>query len=270
MPSFSTVVSSLLIPATAVLAGSFIPAGRVPLLRREPCKATYSSKSGDTCATIEKAYGLASGTILAANPFLTCSDVWVGTPICVPDGPNACSQNYSSKKGDTCQSIEQAFNLPQDSILAANTFLTCSDIWENTPICIPNSASPPTATTTAPGSTSTPAKCKSTHTSVPNDTCDSIEQLHNLASGTIKSANPFVTCTDIWTGTPLCIPDGPYKEDIGCTIQTYNSQPNDTWYVLLRSLSEVRSTAHYIYSTATVSSRSLRSWLETSSMTTPL
>jgi len=236
MPSFSTVVSSLLVPAGAVLAGSFIPAG--PLLRREPCKTTYYSQTGDTCATMDKMYGLVSGTILAANSFLQCSDVWAGTPICVPDGPYGCSQTYSSKQGDTCDSIEEAFELEEGSILAANTFLTCSDIWANTAICIPNDDCTPTSTTTALSSTSTPANCKSTYNSVPKDTCESLEQAFNLVSGTIKSANSFVTCDDIWTGTPLCIPDGPYKEDIGCTIQTYYSEPNDTWSVLLRSPSE--------------------------------
>lgn len=235
MPSISTVVSSLLIPAAAVLAGSFIPAE--PVLRRESCKTTYSSKNGDTCATIDKMYGLVPGTILNANTFLTCSDVWIGTPICVPDGPYACSQTYSSKKGDTCQSIEETFHLEEGAILAANTFLTCSDIWENTPICIPGNTSIPTSTTTAPGSTSTPATCKSTYNSSPKDTCDSLEQMFNLASGAIKSANPFVTCNDIWTGTPLCIPDHP-NEDIGCAIQIYYSQPEDTWYVLLLFPSE--------------------------------
>jgi len=233
MPSVFTVASSLLVPAVAVLAGSFIPV-ESKVLRRDPCKTTYSSQKDDTCKTIDQKYGLVDGSILAANPFLTCSDIWVGTPICVPDGPRACSQTYSSKKGDSCDSIESAFGLQEGSILAANTFLSCGDIWENTPICIPNGGSAPTSTTTASGPTSTPAKCKSTYNSVPNDTCESVENAYNLASNSIKSANLFVDCTNIWSGTPLCIPDGPYKEDLGCTIQTYYSQSGDNWCVLLR------------------------------------
>jgi LysM repeat protein len=219
MPSFSTVAYSLLVPAGAVLAGSFIPSA--PILRRESCKTTYYSQNGDTCAKMDQMFGLESGTILATNPFLTCSDVWTNTPICVPDGPHPCSQTYTSKQNDTCESIEKAFGLPEGAILAANTFLTCSDIWVNTPICIPNGGSTPAI--------STKAKCKSTYYSTSKDTCDELEKAHNLASGTIKAANSFVTCDDIWPGTPLCIPDGPYRDDIGCTIQTYYSQPKDTW-----------------------------------------
>ena len=231
MPSFSTIVISLLVPAAAVLAGAVIRE-EPDLLGRDTCKTTYSSQQGDTCDTIDKKYGLVPGTIFAANSFLTCSDVWVDTPICVPDGPYACSKTYTSVQGDTCESIEKQFTLPEGSILAANTFLTCSDIWSNTPICVPNGASTlPTSTTTAPGPTSTPATCKSTYNSAPGDTCDSIEKMFNLVSNSIKSANSFVTCNDIWAGTPLCIPDGPYKEDFGCTIQTYYSQPGDTWCV---------------------------------------
>lgn len=170
MPSFSTVVSALLLPAGAVLAGSLIPVE--PILRREPCKTTYLSQKGDTCATMDKKFGLSDGAILAANTFLTCSDVWVNTPICVPDGGS-------------------------------------------TP------------------ATPTPAKCQSTYNSLSGDTCDSLEKAHNLASGAIKGANSFVTCNDIWPGTPLCIPDGVIANDIGCTIQTYYSQSGDTWCVLL-------------------------------------
>ena len=232
MPSVFTVVSSLLVPAGAVLAGSFIP--MEPHVRRDPCKTTYNSQQGDTCKTIDTKYGLVDGTTLHANDYLTCSDIWAGTPICVPDGPYACSQTYNSKLGDTCDTIETKFGLQQGDILGANTFLTCGNIWENTPICIPHGGSTPTptTTTTAPGSASTPAKCKSTYYSVPSDTCDSIDSAYNLQSGSVKSANSWVDCSNIWTGTALCIPDGPYKENIGCTIQTYYSQAGDNWCVL--------------------------------------
>ena len=43
---------------------------------------------------------------------------WIFTP----------TQSYSSVQGDTCESIEKMFALPGASILAANSFLTCSDI----------------------------------------------------------------------------------------------------------------------------------------------
>lgn len=226
MPSFPVLVSSLLIPTAAVLAGSFIPAQ--PMLRRASCQTTYSSKGGDTCETLDKKYGLVSGTILNANTFLTCSDIWVNTPICVPDGPYACSETYYSKKGDTCDTIEKDYELDQGSILSANTFLTCTDIWENTPICIPADECPTIPPTMDP----TTMECKSTYTSVANDTCDTLDKKFNLTPGSIKSANSFVTCTDIWAGTPLCIPSG------GCTTETYISQEKETWYVSLRSPSE--------------------------------
>ena len=217
MPSFPVVVSSLLIPAAAVLAGSVIPVE--PVLRRAVCKSTYTSKIGDTCATMDQKYGLASGTIYGANGFLNCSDVWVGTQICVPDGPYACSETYYSQKGDTCDSIEKSYGLDTGEILGANKFLTCTDIWEHTPICIP-------------AGDCSDIPCKSTYISVLGDTCASIEQKYHLATNAIKDANDFVTCDDIWKGTPLCIPDG------GCTPQTHISVAGDTWYVLLWSLSE--------------------------------
>jgi len=216
MPSFPVVISSLLIPTAAVLAGIIRPAE--PILRRVACKSTYTSQSGDTCTTIDQKYSLVSGTILAANSFLTCSDIWANTPICVPDGPYACSETYYSKKGDTCGSIETLYDLAGGEILASNSFLNCNDIWENTPICIPADDCSITVTT----GTSTPiTACKSLYLSVPGDTCDSLDQKFNLASGTIKAANSFVTCNNIWAGTQLCILDS-------CTTQPYTSQANDT------------------------------------------
>jgi len=147
---------------------------------------------------MDQKYGLVDRTIHAPTR-LTCSDVRIGTPICVPDGPHACSHTCYPKKGDRCDSIESMFGLQEGSIFAANTFLSCGNIGENTPTYTPNCGSTPTSTTTAASSTLTPANCKWTYYSAPNDLCESLE---NLASNSIKAANSFVDCTNIWPGTP--------------------------------------------------------------------
>jgi hypothetical protein len=113
-------------------------------LRLHACRhpGPISLKSlGDTCDTLDKKYNLVSGTIKQANQFLDCSNIWAWTPICIPDGPYnapACKSTYTSVAGDTCSSIETKYNLVDGTIKTANGFLTCTDIWVNTPICIPD------------------------------------------------------------------------------------------------------------------------------------
>jgi LysM repeat protein len=235
------------------------------------CVSTYGSNDGDTCTSIEAQFGLVAGTIFAVNSFLDCNDIWTGTPICIPDGPYVstsstsgssasdtatptptptCVSTYASTDGDTCTSIENQFNLQAGTIFAANPILDCNDIWTNTPICIPDGPYVSTSSlssSTDPTPTPTPT-CKFSYVSEPNDTCSSIETAYNLVEGTIKAYNSFLTCDDIWTYTPICVPDGPYASSTststwtssttsaspqatpGCTTQTYTSYAGETWY----------------------------------------
>jgi LysM repeat protein len=151
----------------------------------------------------------------------------------------ACKETYTSAAGDDCTKIEAKYNLVSGTLKAANPFVTCTDIWAWTPLCIPNGPYNTTpAGSSPPATTSTPA-CKQKYTSVPNDTCASIENKFNLAVDTIKAANPFLTCTDIWASTPICVPDGPYKSkstgssEPSCVTQTYQSLAGETWCVPL-------------------------------------
>ena len=73
---------------------------------------------------------------------MTCTDIWAGTPlsICVPtlspSDPQTCTQTYTSKAGDTCQSIGPAFGTTAQWIKAWNAFLNCSDVWVGTSVCV--------------------------------------------------------------------------------------------------------------------------------------
>ena len=187
------------------------------------CLSTYTSAAGDTCDTLDKTYHLVSGTIKQVNQFLDCGNIWTSTSICIPDGPyNAptCKSTYVSAAGDTCSSIETKFNLVEGTTKTANSFLTCTGIWAHTQICIPDGPYRQTA-------------CKTTYISMAGDTCVTIDNEFNLIDGTTKSANPFLTCSDIWTATPICIPDGPYKTSYepNCATQTYRSLAGETWCV---------------------------------------
>jgi LysM repeat protein len=187
------------------------------------CKSTYVSVAGDTCSSIETKYDLVEGTIKQANEFLDCSDIWTYTPICIPDGASnapVCKSIYVSAPGDTCSSVETKFDLVEGTIKIPNDFLTCPDIPSFTLLCIPDGPHRDTG-------------CKTTYTSMAGDTCVTIDNEFNLIDGTTKSANSFLTCSDIWTATPICIPDGPYKASYepNCVTQSYKSLAGETWCV---------------------------------------
>ncbi|CAG8625691.1 16356_t:CDS:2, partial [Acaulospora colombiana] len=168
------------------------------------CASTYYSKAGDTCDSIGTKNGLTGTAIKNANTFLTCTDIWAGTPICIPTGGTTnpttpttptCASTYYSKSGDTCDSIGTKNGLTGTAIKNANTFLACTDIWAGTPICIPT------------GGSNTPT-CVSQYTAGDNETCTTVGTKFGLSATAIYNANTFVGCNDIWKGTNLCIPPG--------------------------------------------------------------
>ena len=158
-----------------------------------------------------------------------------------------CKETYTSVEGDDCTKIEAKYNLVPGTLKAANSFVTCNDIWTWTRLCIPDGPynSNPTSSS-IPATTSAPA-CKQTYTSAQGDTCASIENRFGLMEGTIKNANSFLTCTDIWARTPICVPDGPYTTaapldqttklsnkiagppEPSCVTQNYQSLYGETW-----------------------------------------
>lgn len=118
----------------------------------------------------------------------------------------ACVQTYTSVDRDTCASIETKLGIPPGSVKAMNDFVNCVDIWPWTQLQLPCSPPSLAPTTTSPA-------CAATYATVSGDTCDSIEFNYGLPAGSIKAANSFVTCSDLWTSTTLCIPAG----WMGCT-----------------------------------------------------
>jgi LysM repeat protein len=82
------------------------------------------------------------GQVQQLNSYVTCTDIWAGTPlsICVPSlrasDPQACTQTYTSAPGDTCGSVAAAHGTSAQWIKAWNAFLDCTDIWTGTSVCV--------------------------------------------------------------------------------------------------------------------------------------
>jgi LysM repeat protein len=166
------------------------------------CVTTYYSVSGDTCDSIGAKYGLSGTAISQANTFITCSDIWAGTPVCIPSGGStptstsssstpapSCASTYTSVSGDTCVSIGSKYGLTDTAISQANTFINCSDIWVGTSVCIP-----------PPGT-----QCAQSYTSVAGDNCSTVASKFGVTAAQISLWNYWVNCSDVWTGTVLCV-----------------------------------------------------------------
>lgn len=121
-----------------------------------------------------------------------------------------CWTTYRSLPGDTCETIAMAFRIPPIDVQSANSFLNCTDIWPNTPICIYAQSQvtvtgiPPVAPTTVPGS----GTCWNNYRSQPGDTCNSIASRFGITPEAVYNANTLLNCNDIWDGTPIVICDG--------------------------------------------------------------
>jgi hypothetical protein len=92
-------------------------------------------------------------------------------------------------------SIEASFALEAGSVAKANTFVTCTDIWQGTTlsICVP---------TLAP---TDPQGCTKNVAASGPTTCAGVATTYGTTAAWIKAWNPVVNCADIWAGTPLCV-----------------------------------------------------------------
>ncbi|CAG7850680.1 SubName: Full=Related to deacetylase {ECO:0000313/EMBL:CCA69714.1} [Serendipita indica DSM 11827] len=136
----------------------------------------------------------------------TCDGTWTA-----PATSTNCQQTYTAQAGEnTCSKIAAKFSgLSGSDIYFANPSLNCQDIWQWTSICIP----PASGTTTIP--------CSQTYATQPGEnTCSKIATKFGTSAELVSAANRQVNCQDIWTGTPLCIPQA--------TATTSSSTPGPT------------------------------------------
>ncbi|THV08142.1 glycoside hydrolase/deacetylase [Dendrothele bispora CBS 962.96] len=245
-------------PATTVATSTTTSTGSQTTTTGTCTPQTYTSVSGDTCASIGQKYGLTADQIFAANNFLNCNDIWAWTPVQIPcpvstststtaptttaatttttsTSTGCTAKTYSVVAGDFCYAIAEKNSITVDQLVAANKGLDCSKLMPGDILTVPCSGTSAsgltsmiTSTSTTSSSTSTTTSttaqtCASTYTSKAGDTCASIASRFGLSADQILNANTFLNCADIWTYTPICIPPGGSQ----CT-ETYTSVSGDT------------------------------------------
>lgn len=224
----------------------FLTTSATPIPLPTPsCLYNILSAAGDTCGSLGAQYGVTGEDILAANSFLDCGDILVGTPICIPaifypptmsfsssisasPVPSCASTYVVPTTGETCDSIGAQFGVSGADILNYNSFLNCQDIWQWTSVCIPYPVITdifPTVSSTTVTAVPVPT-CASTYV-VPTtgETCDSIGAKFGVSGPQILSSNSFLNCQDIWQWTQVCIPY-PIISDPFPTVTYSSSGPN--------------------------------------------
>ncbi|KAI5235401.1 hypothetical protein E4T43_09300 [Aureobasidium subglaciale] len=97
---------------------------------KDYCETDYyhNSKEGDTCASIAKAYGVASYDLAYTNEgkINDCNSIPPGLTLCMPP---ACD-TYELQAGDTCHDLEIRFNITSPELLGYNGWINddCSNL----------------------------------------------------------------------------------------------------------------------------------------------
>ncbi|GKZ34453.1 hypothetical protein AbraIFM66950_004728 [Aspergillus brasiliensis] len=225
------------------------------------CDAYYVVKTNDTCASIVQEFGNFTLTqFYTWNPAIgtSCKYLDVDDAVCIgvpgastptptssgatstatnttpsplmPSTVADCTKYYYVVDGDTCETIEAAYDITAAQFSEWNPYVSngsdCQHLWLDTYICIgaPDSSSP-TATTSAPTTTtqtatstssvpspimpSTVADCTEYYYVVENDTCESIEAAYDITADQFSTWNPYVSdgtdCQNLWLDNYVCV-----------------------------------------------------------------
>lgn len=159
------------------------------------CDKFYKIVSGDTCATIEAAHGIADADFKKWNPYITstCTNLWLDYNVCVgvpgmttskpsttttsaaavptdnmPDIVSNCNKFYKIASGDTCATIESAKGVTDADFKKWNPYINsaCTNLWLDYNVCVGVPGSQPITTTAKPTTTTTPTGPSPTQTGI--------------------------------------------------------------------------------------------------------
>ncbi|KAJ5295310.1 LysM domain protein, partial [Penicillium antarcticum] len=224
---------------------------------------TYTVVTGDDCGKIASSQGVPCGSLIAINNILpTCSDLWIGQILCLPD---TC-QLYTIQSGDICMAIVNAYDITLIQLLSWNSFINagCSNLLAGDQVCIQQPSPVWTGTTiagatatktgvyatttvAAPGSVAhdTTTKCGKYYQVNDGDYCQLIALNFTITAALFQQINPSIDdgCTNLVPGLYYCVlPTSDWNETSTTTTSTYVTAPAPTstgatescyeWYVV--------------------------------------
>lgn len=238
-----------------VLAGIMVAAGSGGVLGQYPsppaptqpntvanCLTWHVVSAGDTCLTIETAFGITHTDFLAWNPNVNseCTvNFWGAYAYCVgappapihPGTATNCNAWHVVAAGETCASVETTAAITHAQFMAWNPAVNeacTTNFWGTYAYCVGVRATPPstastvsttssTSTTTTstsvtsppgPTFTGTPSNCTEWHTVQTGDTCVTIEATYGITRAEFLAWNPAVNgdCTaNFWAEYSYCV-----------------------------------------------------------------
>lgn len=156
------------------------------------CQSWYTVKSGDTCSYIINYYGQSSTQFTQNNPNINCNNLQAGQSIClgypVQDSiyEQKCQSYHTVKNGDSCQSIQDAFNQDKNTFAVLNPTINCNNLAVGTTICLGYPADYEYDT----------QYCRDYYWSRYGETCASIASSYGMTYNAFVTANPWLDCTN--------------------------------------------------------------------------
>ena len=142
----------------------------------------YTTRSGNTLASIAALFGLTEAELTAANPQYLEREPVVGQTVFVP----ATSVTYTTVAGDSLAGLSACFGLSQDEIKQANPSVDFGQLQPGTKLNIP--------------------AMRVLHEVLHGETGLSIAQAYGVSLSQLEAANPTVSFQDLAPGTLLLIP----------------------------------------------------------------
>ena len=150
------------------------------------CTKTVTVQAEESCFLIRIKNGLSEQQFNYFNPNLDCN---LNNNVCVDDGQIGCIQYYEPIINDTCDSIANAFDLDQKSMIVNNPDLNCDNITSTGNICVlkrnPN--------------------CSKIYYFNDEDTIDGILLKFNLTETFLYMFNPSLRISSVTTTQAICL-----------------------------------------------------------------
>ncbi|KAF8908651.1 hypothetical protein CPB84DRAFT_1767170 [Gymnopilus junonius] len=205
------------------------------------CAKWYTIVSGDSCSSVEQAFGLSSTAFFALNPEVKsdCTNLGLGEAYCVKaigqtSGGNGtqvppnvvsgtdtqnCTRYDTVISGDSCPIFEARNNITDALFRALNPEINtgCTNIELGGAYCVDPPANVVSGTDTK--------DCAKYDTIISGDTCPAVEVRNNITDALFRALNPEINaaCTNIQLGGAYCV-----QPVAGFTISTTSTTTTTT------------------------------------------
>lgn len=163
-----TTVAATAASIAAVVAQDTTPSGPTMTGTAPDCNAWYTIKSGDSCPSVQKKFGITADQFFKWNPAVSrdcVNNFWLGESYCVGVGQPIKTSTTSKTTSSASKTTSSTTTTTDDKPYSTRFPITSRNITTPTS----PTAWPPTKT--QPGE---PASCTDWHFVVPGDTCQRI------------------------------------------------------------------------------------------------